>query len=214
METKEIPSAFIKGSTDLLKNAGSKALELSMLSTGHELQSSRKIIKSLKAKANAKRTIFEKFADFSTSVAGSFSFLLLNLLWFLGWILINTNTISVPGIVAFDPFPFGLLTMIVSLEAIALAILVLISQNRASKIDDIREEIDLQVNVTAEQEITKIPFIMFYSRIQVPGTPSPSLARTLAKLGLGVPGLSRLKLVAQKMAKAILLPDAVRFKRN
>jgi uncharacterized membrane protein len=154
MEKKEMTSGFFKTSTDLLKNAGTKALEISLLSPSHELQSSRKIIKSLKAKANAKRTIFEKFADLSTSAAGSLTFLALNFIWFLGWILVNTN--SIPGIQAFDQFPFGLLTMIVSLEAIVLAILVLISQNRAAKIDDIREEIDLQVNVTAEQEITKM----------------------------------------------------------
>jgi uncharacterized membrane protein len=154
MEKKEGVSELIKNSTDLLKNTGTKALEISLLSPNNELQSSRKIIKSLKAKANAKRTFFEKFADLSTSVAGSFAFLTINFIWFLGWVLINTNFI--PGINAFDPFPFGLLTMIVSLEAIILAILVLISQNRASRIDDIREEIDLQVNVTAEQEITKI----------------------------------------------------------
>lgn len=158
MDEKELTSGFIKSSTDLLKNVGTKALESSLLSPSHELQSSRKIIKSLKAKANARRTIFEKFADFSTSVAGSFAFLVLNLIWFTGWILINTD--QIPGIKAFDPFPFGLLTMIVSLEAIALAILVLISQNRAAKIDDIREEIDLQVNVTAEQEITKVLTLM------------------------------------------------------
>ena len=154
MEKKETTSAFIKNSTDLLKSVGTKALEISLLLPSHELQSSRKIIKSLKAKANAKRTIFEKFADYTTSIAGSFAFLAINLVWFVCWVLINTNLI--PGIHAFDPFPFGLLTMVVSLEAIVLAILVLISQNRASKVDDIREEIDLQVNVTAEQEITKI----------------------------------------------------------
>ena len=54
-----------------------------------------------------------------------------------------------PGIKPFDPYPFGFLTMVVSLEAIILAILVLISQNRASRVDDIREEIDLQVNIIA-----------------------------------------------------------------
>lgn len=154
MEKKEHISDFIKSSVDLLKNAGTKALEISLLSSNNELQSSRKIIKSLKAKANARRTIFEKFADITTATAGSFAFLALNLLWFVGWVLINTNLI--PGVEAFDPFPFGLLTMVVSLEAIVLAILVLISQNRAAKIDDIREEIDLQVNVIAEQEITKV----------------------------------------------------------
>ncbi len=89
-----------------------------------------------------------------TTKLGSMFFLLVNALWFLFWILINTHFI--PTIQPFDPFPFGLLTMIVSLEAIFLSIIVLISQNRASRIDDIREEIGLQITTIAEEEITKM----------------------------------------------------------
>lgn len=100
------------------------------------------------------RNLSEKLADEITNAFGSTWFFTLNLLWFLGWIAINTHLI--PGIAAFDPFPFGLLTTIVSLEAIFLSIFVLISQNRAAKIADLREEIDLQINVRAEQEITRI----------------------------------------------------------
>ncbi|OGG26269.1 hypothetical protein A2960_04815 [Candidatus Gottesmanbacteria bacterium RIFCSPLOWO2_01_FULL_39_12b] len=115
---------------------------------------SRRIIRSLKARADAKRTLSEKIADWMTRTFGSIPFLIVNILWFSLWILVNTNVIGV--IVPFDPFPFGLLTMIVSLEAIILAIFVLISQNRASQIDDLREEIDLQVDVITEQELTKV----------------------------------------------------------
>jgi len=111
-------------------------------------------VSSLKAQADAKRTFAEKFADWVTSAAGSVTFLSLNVLWFATWIVINMN--MVPGIEAFDPFPFGLLTMIVSLEAICLAVLVLISQNRESRIADVREEIDLHINKIAEAEITQI----------------------------------------------------------
>lgn len=82
------------------------------------------------------------------------AFLGINVLWFSVWIPVNLNLI--PGITAFDPFPFGLLTMIVSLEAIILAIIVLISQNREENIANLREEIDLQVNIITEQEITKV----------------------------------------------------------
>jgi uncharacterized membrane protein len=76
------------------------------------------------------------------------------MIWFAIWITWNLGLI--PGLQPFDPFPFGLLTMVVSLEAIGLAIIVLISQNRASRIDDLREEIDLQINTVAEEEVTKI----------------------------------------------------------
>ena len=70
------------------------------------------------------------------------------------WILINSGFI--PNFQVFDPYPYGLLTTAVSLEAIFLSIIVLISQNRASEIDELREELDLQINIKAESEITRI----------------------------------------------------------
>ena len=103
---------------------------------------------------NQKRTSSERMADLLTSRLGSTNFLMVNAAFFAAWILVNTG--MVPGLEVFDPFPFGLLTMIVSLEAIFLAIIVLISQNRAAKIDDLRDEVDLYVNTTAEKEITKM----------------------------------------------------------
>ncbi len=121
---------------------------------GENEGSRRKIFRSIKAKADAKRTAMEKMADFMTSKFGSNTFLLLNVFLFLGWILINTNKIK--SISPFDPFPFNLLTNIVSLEAIILAIFVLISQNRTTKIDDLREETHLQLNLISEREITKL----------------------------------------------------------
>jgi uncharacterized membrane protein len=114
----------------------------------------RSVIKSFKAKENAKRSPAEKFADLLTAHFGTVTFLAINALWFLTWIVINTNLI--PGIKAFDPFPFGLLTMVVSLEAIFLAIIVLISQNREARIAELREEIELQLNTMSEGEVTKL----------------------------------------------------------
>lgn len=119
-----------------------------------QIHRSSAIAQSLKARANAKRTLFERFADFMTSAFGSMPFLLANVIWFLVWIIINLNLI--PAIPAFDPFPFGLLTMIVSLEAIVLAIVVLISQNRDARIAELREEVDLQIDILAEHELTKL----------------------------------------------------------
>ena len=116
--------------------------------------SSRQIITSLKAKTDARRSIPEKIADSTTNAFGSIPFLVINITLFSLWIIINLNLI--PGITPFDPFPFGLLTMIVSLEAIVLSIFVLISQNRASTIDDLRSEIDLQIDLITEQELTKL----------------------------------------------------------
>jgi len=118
------------------------------------LKSRQRVIQSFEAKANASRSLAEKIADFITARLGSMGFLFLNGLWFFSWIIINLGLI--PGMPPFDPFPFGLLTMVVSLEAIFLATVVLISQNRAAKIDDLRAEVELQINTIAEEEITKM----------------------------------------------------------
>lgn len=122
--------------------------------TDDAFQSNRQLVQSLKAKTDAKRTLSAKIADALTQGSGSMTFFILNFVWFAVWIVINTGMI--PGIPVFDPFPFGLLTMIVSLEAIGLAIVVLISQNRAAHIADLREEIDLRMDMIAEEEITKL----------------------------------------------------------
>ena len=115
-------------------------------------------IKSIKAKANLKRSWVEKVADLLTQKFGTILFLSLNAVWFIAWLLINLDL--VPGIKPFDPFPFGLLTMIVSLEAIFLAIIVLISQNREEKITDLREEISLQIGIYSERELSKVLELM------------------------------------------------------
>jgi uncharacterized membrane protein len=124
----------------------------------HTDESRRRIFHSIKAKANAKRKPMEKLADWMTSNFGSNTFLWTNVLLFVFWLLVNTNKIEM--IPVFDPSPFNLLTNIVSLEAIILAIFVLISQNRTSKIDDLREETHLQLNLISEKEITKLMKMM------------------------------------------------------
>lgn len=111
-------------------------------------------IKSFKAKMSQNRTLTDKLAGGITKAFGSTWFFVANFLWFALWVLINTK--ALPIVAPFDPYPFSFLTLMVSLEAIFLSIFVLISQNRASKVGDLREEIDLHVNVQAEQEITRL----------------------------------------------------------
>ncbi len=110
-------------------------------------------IKKFKNRMELKETAFDKVADFMTSYFGTMTFLIVNAVFFLIWILINTGLTPLK---AFDPFPFGLLTTIVSLEAIFLSIIVLISQNRASQIAELRSEIDFEINVRSENEVTRI----------------------------------------------------------
>lgn len=118
-----------------------------------------KIIKSLEARELKKRSWSVRLADDLTSVFGSFFFLSLNCLFFVVWLLVNTG--KIPGITPFDSFPFPLMTTMVSLEAIILTLIVLMSQNRQSFISSLREEIDMQVNIVAEKEITKILQILY-----------------------------------------------------
>ena len=95
-------------------------------------------------------TGIQRMADWIAWFSGSMPFLALNTAWFVAWIFVNTIDI---GIRQFDQFPFGLLTMIVSLEAIFLSIFVLISQNRQAEKDRVRSNIDYEVNVKAEMEV-------------------------------------------------------------
>jgi uncharacterized membrane protein len=95
----------------------------------------------------------QKVSDWISWFSGSMQFLLLNLVWFVGWIVLNTFKLGVP---VFDAYPFGLLTMIVSLESIFLACFVLISQNRQTEKDRVRSDIEYEVNVKAELEIAHL----------------------------------------------------------
>ena len=87
----------------------------------------------------------DRGADAVTGFSGSLKFVYIHSLWFGLWVLAN-----VTGVTHFDPFPFGLLTMVVSLEAIFLSTFVLVSQNRQAARADIRAEIDFENNLRGE----------------------------------------------------------------
>jgi CRP/FNR family cyclic AMP-dependent transcriptional regulator len=97
-------------------------------------------------------TRWQRAADTIAAVSASQAFVLLHVAWFGAWMLGNT----VAGSSAPDPYPFGLLTMIVSLEAIFLSIFVLVSQNRSGEKDRIRADLDYQVNLKAQHEIMQM----------------------------------------------------------
>jgi len=96
----------------------------------------------------------DKVVDRITGFAGSIHFVYIHSIWFALWILVNLGLLGASLI--FDKYPFGLLTLIVSLEAIFLSTFVMISQNRQAKAADIRSELDYQVNVKAEKEVDLI----------------------------------------------------------
>ena len=88
-----------------------------------------------------------------TAFSGSMFYVWLHVAWFAIWIGLNVAYFIFQP---FDPYPFGLLTMMVSLEAIFLSTFVLIAQNRQALAADRRAKVDLQVNMIAEREITKV----------------------------------------------------------
>jgi CRP/FNR family cyclic AMP-dependent transcriptional regulator len=99
-------------------------------------------------------TPLQKVADWIAWFSGSMPFLMINGGWFIIWILLNTLILG--NAAAFDPYPFGLLTMIVSLEAIFLSCFVLVSQNRQAEKDRLRSDIEYEVNIKAELEIAHL----------------------------------------------------------
>ena len=101
-----------------------------------------------------KRSAFARACDQIAQVAARESFLIVHVIWFGAWLAINTGFF--PGVPKFDPFPFTLLTTVVSLEAIFLTLFVLGSQNRLTQDADKRAHLDLQVNLLAEQEMTMV----------------------------------------------------------
>jgi uncharacterized membrane protein len=104
----------------------------------------------VEARDRIKISVSDKIANSISGFAGSMLFVWLHVAWFAAWIILNTAGLQ------FDGFPYGLLTMIVSLEAIFLSTFVLISQNRQSLLIDKRSKVVLQVNLISELVVTKV----------------------------------------------------------
>lgn len=113
----------------------------------------RRVTKNVNDETEDKRTAVMKAADWISDFSGSLPFLFIHCAIFVGWILLNTGAIGERW-GNFDPYPFGLLTMVVSLEAIILSVFVLLSQNRQAARERVRNEIEYAVNLKAELEIS------------------------------------------------------------
>jgi uncharacterized membrane protein len=100
------------------------------------------------------RTKADRMADAIASFTGSLKFVALHAALFGVWIAVNLGW--VPGVPRFDPYPFMLLSTVVSLEAIFLSTFVLVKQNRMSRREDLRAHLDLQINLLAEREMTVV----------------------------------------------------------
>jgi uncharacterized membrane protein len=104
--------------------------------------------------AMRRRTPADRLADAIAGFVGSVAFVVLHLVWFVLWAVINTGV--VPMVPAFDRYPFQLLAMIVSLEGVLLSTFVLIKQNRMGYLSDRRAHVDLQINLLTEREVTRL----------------------------------------------------------
>jgi uncharacterized membrane protein len=107
----------------------------------------------LRTRDARERSLQGRIADAITSFSGRMVFAYVHIVWFGIWILLNTGRF---GLRAFDPFPYGLLTMIVSLEAIFLSTFVLISQNRLGEETERRADLDLHIGLLTEHELTRV----------------------------------------------------------
>lgn len=112
-----------------------------------------RVSRNVNEEMEEKLPALQRIADWIAWFSGSMPFLIINGMWFVIWIAVNTLP---PPDKQFDPFPFGLLTMIVSLEAIFLSCFVLISQNRQAQKDKIRSDVEYEINIKAELEVAHL----------------------------------------------------------
>lgn len=121
--------------------------------TVESAQKNIETIVRLEQDATLQRKLGERVSDAFTRVMGSMSFVVFHLLLFAVWFGVN---LGLTPLRPFDPFPFGILTLIVSAEGVLLAIFVLVSQNRMSRQSNQRAHLNLQISLLAEQETTKL----------------------------------------------------------
>src|SRR5881398_972745 len=137
--------------------------------------------RAIKAQHASNRSSMEVLADRMITFASATPFLAVHAIVFIAWILWNIPAFGFPQ---FDPYPYGMLTTIVSLEAIFLSIFVLMTQSRESRIGELREELTLQVNLRMEEEITKTLHLVagLYARLGLKMADDPELRSMLEPL--------------------------------
>jgi uncharacterized membrane protein len=143
-----------------LLNCPTAALEL-IAAMGQRLRETARLLRgsasrNVNVEAEDQRTTVMKVADWISEFSGSLSFLFLHMGLFAVWIVLNIEPLAQTELGGWDPYPFGLLTMSVSLEAIFLSVFVLLSQNRQVARDRVRNDIEYNINLKAELEISQL----------------------------------------------------------
>ena len=120
---------------------------------GTTVQANIQSVAEMQQALEENRTVIDRIADIIGGFSGSMTFVAIHVLWFLTWFLVNTGLIH--GIPRFDPYPFILLAMVVSVEGVLLSTFVLMKQNRMQRRSDIRDHLNLQIDLLSEKEVTK-----------------------------------------------------------
>jgi CRP/FNR family cyclic AMP-dependent transcriptional regulator len=144
----------------LLKRHPAAAMDL-LTATGRRLREANRLLRhtvsrDINEELEDKRTTVMKMADWISEFSGSLPFLFIHCGIFALWIALNTGPLAHTAVGGWDPFPYGFLTMCVSLEAIILSVFVLLSQNRQVARDRTRNDIEYRVNLKAEMEIAHL----------------------------------------------------------
>lgn len=145
---------------ELLKLKPAAAMDI-VTAIGRRLRDTNRLLRDavsrdINEEQEDKRSTTERIVDWVADFSGSLPFLYLHVVFFTVWIGLNVGPLARTGFGGFDPFPFGLLTMCVSLEAIMLSVLLLLSQNRQASRDRVRNDIEYKVNLKAELEVAQL----------------------------------------------------------
>jgi uncharacterized membrane protein len=125
-------------------------------------------------------TTQDRIADAITAFAGTMAFVYLHAAWFTGWIVLNEGVLGPDR--AFDAYPFGLLTMIVSLEAIFLSTFVMVSQNRQAARENVRADLDFETNLRSEVWSLHIGRALGLDPLEIEGHVQVAIAESRARL--------------------------------
>ncbi|HEX4445920.1 MAG TPA: DUF1003 domain-containing protein [Polyangiaceae bacterium] len=172
---------------EFLRTCPAAAIDL-LAATGRRLRDSAMLLRQTASRDvneihEDHRTTVMKIADWISEFSGSLPFLFIHCVLFFIWIILNLGPLGRTSIGGWDPFPFGLLTMVVSLEAIILSVFVLLSQNRQVARDRVRNDIEYDVNLKAELEVMELHKKIDHLQEEVLGR----MARIERRLGGSIP---------------------------
>jgi CRP/FNR family cyclic AMP-dependent transcriptional regulator len=160
--TQDLQAVVVKrGDLEAFLHAQPAAAIDLLTATGRRLRRSAGLLRrtasrNINEEVEDRRTVVMRTADWIAEFSGSLTFLFIHCVLFFVWIVLNTGPLARSSIGGWDLFPFGLLTMAVSLEAIILSVFVLLSQNRQAARDRVRNDVEYEINLNAELEIAHL----------------------------------------------------------